>query len=167
MPRGARRQTVWFDTLHDNTIGSSGVLNETLLTGMSNIVQRTQGMTLLRTIICHDYSYAIHDSGEGSQVLDVGIQLATQEAFAAGVLPDVEDDSEFPNRGWIYRCRHKLHGFAADQPMVDVRTVYRDLRSQRKLENAELIITFKNTVDSGAASSVQIVGITRCLFALS
>ncbi len=162
-----RAETVWFDTLHDNTVGgASGRLNLTLLTALSTIGQRSAQFTLLRTIICHDYSYAIHDSGEGSQILDVGIQVVNQEAFNANVVPDPDDDEEHPIKGWVYRCRHKLHGFAADQPEVDVRSVYRDIRSKRRIDNGELIISFVNSADSGAVSSVQIVGITRCLLRL-
>jgi len=164
---GRRRQTLWVDTLHTSIIASGGEAAVTLQAELDVTQAKFAGLTLVRVILCHDYSYAIHDSGEGSAALDIGIGLTSQEAFAAAVHPDPNVTTDHPTRGWIYRCRHKLHGFAADQAAVDVRTVYRDLRAKRKIENGELYMTWFNTLLSGTASSVQVVGITRCLFELS
>jgi len=156
-------RTFWVDTLHNDVISSGGQLLATLV---GQTLQELRNATILRTIVCHDYSYAVHDSGEGAQIIDVGIGITSQEAFAAGVVPDPVSAGDVPTRGWMYRCRHKLHGFAADQPAVDVRTVYRDLRGKRKLENGEAYIVIDNTASSGAASSVQVIGITRLLLML-
>ena len=162
-----QRKTVWIDTLHNPVIASGGVHADTLIAAPTSTDQRIAGMTLIRTIICHDYSYAVHDSGEGSQIIDVGIGVTSQEAFASTILPDPNNAIDHPTRGWVYRCRHKIHGFAADQAAVDVRSVYRDIRSKRKIDNGELYIHIVNSALSGAASSIQVIGITRCLFLLS
>ncbi len=159
-----RRQSMWIDSLHEFDVASGARSERSLLATFTEFQTRLQGMTLARVILCHDYSYTVHDSGEGSQVVTVGIGLASQEAFAATTLPDPEADADFPQRGWVYRCRHVLHGFAADQPAVDVRSVYRDLRAMRKVDNSELFISVVNTNKSGTTSAINVVGIVRCLF---
>ena len=163
-----RRQTLWVDTLHEFGIGSGTAVNVSLMGPLIPAESRNYGMTLIRTIICHDYHYTVHDSGEGHQVLDIGIAVAEQDAFSALALPDVGAAlAEYPTRGWIYRCRHSLQGFAADQPAVDVRSVYRDIRAMRKLDNGLVYLQAQNAPGSGAASSVNVMGITRCLYLLS
>jgi len=162
----ARRETLWVDTLFDETIASGGKAEQTLMPiGIPDL--RYSGVTLLRTILCHDYSYAVHDSGEGTQILDVGIAVSSQEAFNAAALPDPEVRSDHPQRGWVYRCRHRLIGYAADQAAADVRSVYRDLRGKRKLYNGQLYVSFTNTAGTGVASSLSVVGIIRSLLLLS
>ncbi len=160
----SKKQTFWADQLEDRIVVSSGQGVTDHLGQFSDAITRINKLTLLRTIICHDYSYTIHDSGEGSAVLDIGIQVVSREALAAGVHPDPETELDFPTKGWIYRCRHKLHGFAADQASVDVRTVFRDIRAQRQINNGTVLTTYTNTPDSGTASSLHVVGITRMLF---
>ncbi len=157
--------TIWVDSLHNITVASGGKSELTLMFEL--LTARSDRLTLLRTILCHDYSYTVHDAGEGTQTVDVGIGVTSDEAFNAGVLPDPETASEHPTRGWVYRCRHRLHGFAADQAAVDVRTVNRDLRSKRVIQNGELFLSITNQNDTGAAASIQVTGITRCLFLIS
>ena len=157
-------ETVWIDTLHGDNLGSG---SQSVIELRSSSVAAGRGMTLLRTIICHDYSYTIHDSGEGTQVLDIGIGVGSVEAVTAGVVPDAKDELEFPTVGWVYRCRHVLHGFAADQAAIDVRTVYRDLRGRRKLGNGKCYLVWDNTPSSGVASSINMTGITRQLWQLA
>ena len=162
-----RRETVWIDTLHENNITSGGAFITSLNAPWTAEEVRRGGLTLLRTIICHDYGYTIHDSGEGNQIIDVGIGVFSNEAFGASALPDPDLATDFPAKGWVYRCRHKLAGFDADQPAVDIRTVYRDLRSRRKIENGILALHIMNKNGNGVASTIQVAGITRCLFMLS
>jgi len=163
----APRKSVWVDTLHAVSVANGGQVLVSLTGSLTATTTRMGGITLIRTIICHDYSYTIHDSGEGGQILDIGVGVASQEAFASGIVPDPNVATDFPQRGWVYRCRHKLHGFDADQAAVDVRSVFRDIRSKRKIENGELYIIFDNASASGASAAVEIIGITRCLFLLS
>ena len=158
--------TVWVDTLHNVDI-ASGAQGFISLQSFSTGVHGGRALTLLRTIICHDYFYTVHDSGEGAQFIDVGIGIASAEAITASVVPDPATPTDVPTRGWIYRCRHVLHGFAADQATVDVRTVYRDLRGRRKLDNGGSYLVIDNTAKSGVASAISVVGITRQLFQIT
>ena len=62
------RETLWLDTLHDHTIASGGVLVARLISGTTGAMQRRlMGATIVRVILCHEYSYEVHDSGEGTQ----------------------------------------------------------------------------------------------------
>jgi len=161
-----KRQTIWTDVLHSGIVVSAGLSFDNLMGEFPETERRGAQYTLERLILCHDYSYAVHDSGEGSQFIDVGVGIVSQEAFDAGAIPDAGTTDDFPVRGWIYRCRHKLHGFASDQAATDVRTVFRDLRAKRRLDNGVPFIQFQNSPLSGAASSIQIVGITRALWSI-
>ena len=158
----SQRQTIWVDTLTNSSAASGGQLIVDL--NLQNVNLR--GATILRTIVCHDYTYTVHDSGEGSQMLDIGIAVASEEAFVAQNLPDPATAPDFPLRGWIYRCRHILHGFAADQAAIETRSVFRDLRSQRKVDNGHPYMIMDNTPVEGVASVIRLVGITRQLFLL-
>jgi len=154
--------TRWLDTLHEDDVASAGAHTKSLMAGISPEV--TSHWTLLRTILCHDYAYVVHDSGEGSQTLDIGIGITSQEAFAAVTLPDPSVEGDRPTRGWIYRCRHRVFGFAADQPAVNVVRIYRDIRAKRKLENGECYLILNNTANEGTTGAVNITGVTRQLW---
>jgi len=161
-----RRKSIWVDTLHSQDTSNSGFSLVSLMASLDLDEIRTGGLTLVRTIICHEYAYSVHDAGEGSQNLDVGVAVTNQESFLDGSVPDPDVQTDMPSRGWVYRCRHRLHGFAADQPAVDVRAVYRDIRASRKIENGVVYLHLRNNAADGVAATVRTTGITRCLFLL-
>ena len=123
-----------------------------------------QKFTLMRLIICYDIGHLVHDSGEGTQFIDVGIGIASEEAVAAGALADPEASTDFPATGWLFRCRVLSQGFAADQPAAYYRTIERDLRAKRRLDNGNLYLSVTNTNDTGTSGSIIVAGITRALF---
>ncbi len=155
---------LWIDTPMDLAVvvGTPAVLS--LMTGVSATQTRFDQMTLLRTIIGIDIAHAVHDSGEGSQRVSVGIAVASQEAFAAAALPDTEIGTDFPTRGWVWRALYRVWGFAADQPAVFTRRVDLDIRAMRKLENGESYITAANVNQEGTTGTVNIVGMVRQLW---
>ncbi len=162
MPHGGRHM-FWIDNL-ENIPVASGAKAEVSLLGTLPESEGRSGMTLMRLILCWDLSYTIHDSGEGQQLVDVGIGIASIEAFGAGVLSDPEIETEHPQSGWLFRCRVPIFGFAADQPAVYVRTIERDLRARRKLNNGVAFLSVSNMAESGAASAISLRGITRTLW---
>ena len=157
------RHMFWVDSLLSNQVANNTNALVSLMTGISSSESR-MGMTLIRLIFCFDFGHLIHDSGEGSQIVDFGIGIASQEAFAAGVVADPEVSTEFPTGGWLFRCRLRTYGFAADQPSVYSRTIERDLRAKRKLNNGELFFSVDNSADQGTGGSIQALGIVRALF---
>ena len=156
--------TLWIDTLVNSDVGN-GATSTISLSGEFAAQQdiRLVRLTLLRTIVRLDAAYVVHDAGEGSQRLAIGIGLTAVEAFSGGTTSDPEDASEFPTRGWVWRGVYRLFGFAADQPAVSVREIDLDLRSRRKVENGILYMTMNNVALEGVAASIKVLGMVRQL----
>jgi len=123
-------------------------------------------MTLLRTIIGLDVAYAVHDAGEGSQRMSLGIAMADRTAFDAPSLPNPGNAGNFPPRGWVWRSQYRIFGFAADQPAVFTRRIDLDLGSRRKLDNGVSYFIQENIAIEGVASSVLMTGMIRQLWLL-
>ena len=158
--------TLWIDTVFSAfDVVTSGVNTTSLMGGFTSDEQtRANQMTLLRTIIRLDVAPTVHDSGESSRTISMGIGLASQEAFAALTLPDANVATDFPRLGWIWRTRGRVFGFAADQPAAEVWRIDLDLRAQRKLENGVAYFIAHNDANEGATVTVRIDGIIRQLW---
>ena len=156
--------TVWIDTKLNDDIASGAAFNKSLMTGVSSTQTRFDRMTLLRTIIGIDVAYTVHDAGEGSQNFAAGIAVSTQEAFAAGVLPDPETETDFPRLPWVWRAAYRIFGFAADQPAIFTRRIDLDIRAKRKLDNGEAFFNAKNSALEGVATTVRVLGYIRQLW---
>jgi len=155
----------WIDTVVNNDVTVATPDSVSLMTGIAAINTRVAQMTLLRTIIGLDMGRTVHDSGEGSERLSVGIGIASQEAFAtAGALSDPEVATDFPTRGWIWRMQYRIFGFATDQPTIFTRRIDLDLRSMRKLENGEAFMAFSLLNLEGTTDSVRLLGMIRQLW---
>ena len=159
-------KTFWIDTSANVDVVSGGTGFVNLMTGMADIDIRTAAITLLRTIIRLDLAYTVHDSGEGSQRVSLGIGVASSEAASAGIAatPNPEVMTEFPTRGWVWRAQYRIFGFAADQPAVYVRELDIDLRGRRKMENGEGYLSLANVALEGVAATVRVMGIVRQLY---
>ena len=139
-------------------------LNLSLMTSLGPFDTRIQKMTLLRTIIGIDIARTVHDSGEGSHKVAVGIGVTSQEAFTLGSIPEPGQDTDFPTRGWVWRAQYRVFGFAADQPAVFTQRVDLDIRAQRKLDNGESFLCASAALVDGAAATNTIVGCIRQLW---
>jgi len=157
---------LWIDTLIGINQGTGGTNFQTLMGGFTAPQTRLTGMTLLRTIIGLDVAYVVHDAGEGSQDVAIGIALGETDQIAAGFgsLPNPEVATDFPRLPWVWRARYRIFGFAADQPTVFTRRIDLDIRAQRKLENAIAYLITTNTAREGVASSVAVSGFVRQLW---
>ena len=157
------RHMFWVDSMLDLQIANNAIDIEGLLPGLTTNESR-MGMTLMRTILCLDIAPLVHDAGEGTQNVSIGVGIASQEAFVAEVLPDPSSSLDFPVGGWIWRCRYRIYSFAADQPAVFNRHVDLDLRNKRKLNNGELYLTTENAPEQGTTFTIVVAGSIRCLF---
>ncbi len=155
---------LWIDARINSAIGSGSQAALDLTAQFTGEETRLAQMTLMRTVMRLDIAYTVHDSGEGSQRVALGLGVESQEAFAAGVHPDPDTVGDFPTRGWIYRGVWRVFGFAADQPAVDVARVDLDLRSRRKLENGLSFLVADNNPQEGVGVTVQLVGVIRQLW---
>ena len=161
-----RRRSLWVDTIFNITVGNNAEVLQDLMGSLLENETRLSQLTLVRTIIGVDIAYTVHDAGEGSQQAGLGISAVSRETFAAGVTamaqPNVEAD--FPALPWIMRARYRIFGFAADQPAVFVRRVDLDIRAQRKLANAMIVMVVTNNPSEGVATTLNFSGMVRCLF---
>ena len=159
--------TLWIDSHMLVTIASGGTEHRSLMTGFTAGDTRLRRMTLVRTIIGLDVGYTVHDAGEGSQRVSLGIAVVEQGAFAAGELPDPALATDFPRLPWVWRNQYRVFGFAADQPAVFTRRIDLDIRSQRKLDNGEAYINMRNAAQEGVSAAVEVTGIIRMLWLVS
>ena len=70
------RPTIWIDTLVNSDLSVATRLLLSLNTILSENDARLSSMTLIRTILLMTLVYTVHDSGEGSQLVDFGIGIA-------------------------------------------------------------------------------------------
>jgi len=161
MPHGGRHM-FWVDLPQSTQIATGAKSEVDLLVGLTANESRS-GITVMRIILMWALAALVHDSGEGSQIVTMGIGIASQEAFAAGALADPETTDDFPTGGWLFRGRARTIAFAADQPAFYERVVERDLRAKRRLNNGVLYQSITNTADQGSTHVVQVAGMTRVL----
>ena len=160
-----RRATVWQDTLVgvDMATGTQALIS---LAG-DLLPTDTAGMTLVRTIMCYTMIASAPHAVSGWQSIDLGIGAASQEAFAAGIVPDPNTRDDQPQRGWVYRCRHEvLDELSGSALSIAPVIVNKDIRSMRKIENGELYLVINNSPVEGTTFNVRTRGIIRCLFKL-
>ena len=153
---------VWIDTRVNSDVAVGGQTFQSLMTGITET--RFERMTLLRTIIGLDLARTVHDSGEGSEVLSVGIGIVSQEAFDASAIPEARLNTDYPTRGWVWRAQYRIWGFAADQPAVFTKRIDLDMRSQRKLDNGASMIVYDLEALEGANSTCRVMGLIRQLW---
>ena len=157
------RQTDWVDTTIARSVASGAQDFFSLATGMAPINLR--GATLIRTIIRLDLHSATVAGAWGVQRLQMGIGITSQEAFAAGVLPDPVTAGDKPSRGWIWRGSIAVAQNGIGSPvMFDLSA---DIRASRKIENGELFIVFDSAPGGGTAFTVGLNGLIRTLIKLA
>jgi len=157
-----RRASDWLDTMLQPTVTSGAQVLTTLMTGVAPVNVRRQ--TLVRTIITLDLSSATVAGAWGTQDVTIGIGITSQEAFAAGVVPDPETSGDQPSRGWIYRKRRVVAQNGIGAQVVYV--IENDIRASRKLDDGECFIVITNIAIAGTAFSVNVHGLVRQLWLL-
>ena len=156
------RQTDWVDTRVVLSPSSGGTETDGLMTGVLPVDMR--GMTLIRTIVTLS-AYSQTSAGAwGVQQIDIGIGVASQEAFAANVLPDPAISTDKPPRGWVYRTSRLVSQNGVGTAILF--DLMADIRGARKIENGELYIIADNTFRNGTSFGVNIIGLVRTLYKL-
>jgi len=85
------------------------------------------------------------------------------EAFASAALPDLNDDADYPMRGYIWKTS-RLVPFNNITEAPAVADFILDIRSMRKLEQAtDLVLYIANFAISGAGATMSISGLIRTL----
>ncbi len=157
-----RRATDWIDTRITRAVASGAQDFFSLMTGVAPVNVRRQ--TLVRTIIRLDFASSAIAGAWGIQTLSFGIGVTSQEAFAAGVLPDPNVPNDQPSRGWVYR-----NVMAVAQNGIGAQVLYPlvvDIRAMRKLDDGEMFFVLDNDVDVGTAFGITYSGMIRQLWLL-
>ena len=157
--------TLWIDTLIATAVGSGGQIVLPLsAVGLSTVERRLTQNTLLRTIVRMDLAATVRDSGEGDNIVDMGIALLTIESSGATAgAPDPSSQGDFPAMPWVWRSRYRVYASAVDDQNVDIIRIDLDLRGRRKIGNGQLHLIVDNTPNQGTAVSVTPVGLIRTL----
>jgi len=157
--------TLWVDTIMSVAVAGNGqsiiALDET---GFSIQQRRAARWTLLRSIIRLDLAATVRDSGEGDQVVTLGVGVVSEEAFAASTVPDPNVGLDFPIKGWVWRSRYRIYAVSVDDQNVDIVRIDLDIRARRLMANGRLAIIVNNENNQGTSTSITYTGIYRALF---
>ena len=151
------RTFYWIDSLLDSAIASGGQVIPSLLGALTQI--NTRGITIERVILDLWIIPSMLAGTNAAQILDVGIGVVTQDAVAAGAVPDPNTSADRPARGWLYRTRCLIID-SNIEPLPAVRCTG-DFRGKRKLDDGELVLVGNNTASQGTPFSVDMIGIVR------
>ncbi len=162
MLAGNRRGTTWADTIIDTVI-TNGSEDIRSIMGSFDPDER-RGMTITRILMCLYLIPSPNGAVVGVQLADVAIGNASQEAFAAGVVPNPQTAGEFPQRGWLYRCRHAVVDDST--PGYPSPVIREDLHAQRKIDTGEPYLVITNNTAEGVAFSIRVIGTIRMLLKL-
>ncbi len=111
------RPRAWGDTLLNNIETATGATRQVNLLTSLTPSDTITAMRLLIRLRFTPQNYS--DNIIGLTHMDLGIGVASEEAFAAGAasLPDITDDSSSPPRGWLWRTRLVI---AQQDPSTDL-----------------------------------------------
>jgi len=156
------RQPAWEDTLI-NEAATSGFGDEVDLVGDLSQQDR-RGITVVRLVIDLSILPTITSGVIGSQIFDLGIGVASEDAFVAGALPDVNVATDRPPRGWLWKTRVVVTDDTTTT-MNPVR-VMGDIRAKRRVDAGILFLRTLNTNLSGTAFAVNMAGLIRTVYLL-
>jgi len=157
-----KRASDWIDTSLNLVVASGAQGSLSLMTGVAPVNVRRQ--TLVRTIIGLQMNSTTVAGAWGTQIMDLGIGITSQEAFAAGALPDPVTAGDQPSRGWVFRQRRVVA--QNGNGSVVLYDIQFDIRAARKLDDGECFIVIDNTAGLGTAFSVVVTGMVRQLWLL-
>ena len=157
--------TLWADSIVSLSIASSSRSLVNLgLPDLTALQRRIERFTLIRTIIGIDIMPVVRDSGEGDQLLSLGILVSSDTADITTEIADPADGDSHPLRGWVWRYRTRCYASAVDDQNIYGRRVDMDLRSQRKIENGRPRLVVRNEPNQGVATAFLVSGLIRMLY---
>ena len=136
------RQRSWADTRYG---GVDVVAGTDLLTDLLAVAPRVDTLTVVRIVAELNIGYTVTTTvADADSIVDIGIGVTAQEAFDAGVtsVPDPEDPSSYPPRGWIYVNTFMVAQLVTtDGGIIDHRATIRfDIRAMRKIDKGVLFL---------------------------
>ena len=102
-------------------------------------------------------------STTSNQIIDVGIGVASEQAFTAGAVPQPDQTDEYPARGWLYVATKSLFRGNLDTTGEHYPTWEFDIRSMRKIDKGRLYLAAGNGLGDGTPIVVRFQGRIRAL----
>ena len=161
-----RRRRAWADIRLTNVVTSGGELT---LTDLLPNLAAAETKTVTRLIVDLDCAYQDTNEVEGTNVVDLGVAVCSEEAFLLGTtaVPDPNQSDEYPQFGWLYiatrMVMQSLPTGGTPTAMWRYNAVFKaDIRTQRKVDRGRLFLKLQNTsVNNG--QSIQVIGRVRAL----
>ena len=158
----ARRTTAWEDTILARDIVSASTQIQSLLLQLDTGEKRLA--TVIRTLVMFSFYSTTVAGAWGVQRIDIGIGMASAEAFSTASLPSPGISSDKPARGWMYRHSVSVAQNGTGTPVTHHVAV--DIRGARKVENGELFVIATSTNRAGTTFTTRWDGLVRCLLKL-
>ena len=151
-----RRQMAWTTKHFDSNIASAASVI------LDVALDHERECTVARVLLDLWYDMQLTQAADTAQVIDVGIGVVTEDAFAALAVPDPNSDTDEPMEGWLYLARTNVR-FEAASNTYRGGHLQADLRASRKLGRNTLMMHERNSVSEGAAVTIIRRGIVRVL----
>jgi len=157
------RRTTWVDTLVGFTVanGAQGLVS--LATGVSPTF--TQEATILRTIYKLYLMSTTVAGAWGVQQVDLGWAVASQEAFAAGTVPDPAVATDFPRLGWMHRERCMATQNGTGTGIYEL--CMGDSRAKRIISRGEPYLVVDSSNLLGTSFTIEVRGLIRQLYLMA
>ena len=153
------RPTDWMDSIISLGVANNNQNNEGLSTAL--VPADSARATVIRTIVSLDIHSQTVAGAWGTQIVHLGIGIASQESFTAGVLPDADVSTDRPIRGWMWRTSLVVsQNGVGSQVVFPVRA---DIRGARKIETGEVYLKIHNTSSYGTSFLIECDGLIRML----
>ena len=165
MNGAVKRRTAWDDEVVGVDVVSAGNSDQELLASVTDIDKR--GCTIVRVLAHLWMTPAAGTVVNGTQRLWFGLQLVSEEARTAGVLPDPDQQTDYPILGWMYRDVFVVTSNSTQEFRVAPTELRVDLRSQRKIDRAAIVMSIRNRAGSGTSFTVSVQGVVRTLYKLA
>jgi len=159
----APRRTAWQDRLVNASITSGGNLENDVMSDLSK--DENRGSTIVRVIGDLTMYSATTAGAWGAQNLDIGLGILERDAMIAGIVPDPNNSTDSPARGWLFRTRCTVFQNGVGTP-IGIKCMF-DIRAQRRVNAGTLAVMYTNTNAIGASFTVLVSGIFRVLYKLS
>ena len=157
-----RRRRAWADTrFADLSILDAATSKSDLLAGLTPADTKT----VTRVLVDLTFGYVSSFAQDGSNTIDVGIGVVSQEAFDLETLPDPNAIADYPQQGWLYvatkRC---MQTFLTSTGLHLIPAVFQvDIRAQRKVDRGVLFMVLQNNAAEGLSATVRVYGRVRAL----
>ncbi len=158
-----RRPRAWSDTLVNRIIASgSGTAPIDLLLQLAASDTKTAVRLIGDFVAFPDDRNA---SVDGVAEIDMGVGVAASEAFIATVVPDPNNQADYPTLGWLYATTKFVifNNSSGTTEKLFIPEWHFDIRANRKVDKGVLYLAINNTNADAAGYDVRVVGRVRAL----